>query len=245
MKMTISRDEFVALCENCFKLNGLEAFCEQKTLDLLYQMTDHMLEVNAQMNLTAITEPREVVLKHLADSLSASRLLPNGAKLLDVGCGGGFPSLPLAVARPDLSITALDSTAKKTRYVAETAALLGLENLKTLTGRAEELAQEPQYREAFDVSIARAVASLPVLTELCLPFVRVGGKMVAMKARLDESDGTKAPQILGASPFEKHELELKGDSGSSEFRLLLVSEKQRPTPLTYPRAYAQIKKKPL
>lgn len=245
MKMTISKNEFAGLCLNCFKENGLDVFCEEKTLDLLYNMTDHMLTVNAEMNLTAITEPEDVVLKHLADSLSAARFIPTGAKLLDVGCGGGFPSLPLAIARPDLSITALDSTAKKTKYVADTAKLLGLDNLKTLTGRAEELAQEPQYRESFDVSIARAVASLPVLTELCLPFVKVGGRMVAMKARLDESEQTNAPQILGASRFEKEEFQLVGGSAEPETRLILIAEKQNPTPSAYPRAYAQIKKKPL
>ena len=124
MKMTISRNEFTALCETCFKVNGLEGFCEEKTLDLLYRMTERMLAVNAVMNLTAITEPRDVILKHLADSLSAARHLPHGARLLDVGCGGGFPSLPLAIARPDLSITALDSTAKKIAFVSESAKII-------------------------------------------------------------------------------------------------------------------------
>lgn len=245
MKMTISRNEFMLLCENCFKANDLEGFCEQKTLQQFYIMIDRMLTVNAEMNLTAITEPHEVVLKHLADSLSVARYLPEGARILDVGCGGGFPSLPLAIARPDLAITALDSTAKKTKYVAETANLLGLFNLKTLTGRAEELAHVPEYREKFDIAVARAVASLPILTELCLPFVRVGGKMVAMKARLDESEQTNAPKMLGATRFEKQEFSLVSDFSEPEARLILVTEKQKPTPVSFPRAYAQIKKKPL
>ncbi|MBO4980009.1 MAG: 16S rRNA (guanine(527)-N(7))-methyltransferase RsmG [Clostridia bacterium] len=244
MKMIMQNDEFIQLCEKCFADNGLEAFCEPKTLDLLYKMTENMLSVNAVTNLTAITEPREIVLKHLADSLSAARYIPEGASVLDVGCGGGFPTLPLAIARPDLTVTGLDSTAKKTRYVAESAALLGLDNLKTLTGRAEELAHEPQYRESFDVCIARAVASLPILTELCLPFVKKGGKMVAMKAKLDESEQTRAPQMLGATAFERHEFELIGEQ-QSETRLILIAEKQKPTAAAYPRAYAQIKKKPL
>ncbi len=244
MKMNIQNNEFVDLCEKCFADNGLGDFCQPETLDLLCKMTENMLRVNAITNLTAITEPREIVLKHLADSLSAARYIPKGASVLDVGCGGGFPSLPLAIARPDLTVTGLDSTAKKTRYVAESAALLGLDNLKTLTGRAEELAHDPQYRESFDVCIARAVASLPILTELCLPFVKKGGKMVAMKARLDESEQTKAPQMLGATAFERHEFELVGEK-ESEARLILIADKQKPTPILYPRAYAQIKKKPL
>ncbi|MBO5305360.1 MAG: 16S rRNA (guanine(527)-N(7))-methyltransferase RsmG [Clostridia bacterium] len=245
MKMTtISKEEFICLCEKCFKINGLEQFCEQNTLNLLYQMVDHMLEINAVMNLTAITEPKDIILKHLADSLTVARFLPEHAHVLDVGCGGGFPSLPLAIARPDLEITALDSTAKKTAYVSDSAKLLSLGNLKTLTGRAEELAQSPEYRESFDFTVARAVASLPVLSELCLPFVKIGGKMVAMKAKLDESESTNAHEMLGSLPFERHEFELK-DELLTESRLILVAKKQKHTPKEYPRAYAQIKKKPL
>ena len=236
--------EFVEKCKNCFEINGLERFCDATTLEKLFRMVENMLVVNASMNLTAITDEEEIIVKHLADSLSAAAYIPQGAKVLDVGCGGGFPSLPLAIARPDLDITALDSTAKKTQYVAFAAVLLGLENLKTLTGRAEDLAQEPECREKFDVAIARAVASLPVLCELCIPFVKIGGQMVAMKAKLDESEATKAPELLGASSFVRHAFELKS-SRETDSRLILVSRKMNPTPRTYPRPYAKIKKQPL
>ncbi len=240
----MNRTEFIEKCENCLRVNGLEQFCDAATLETLCRMVDNLLLVNASMNLTAITDEEEIIVKHLADSLSAAEFIPRGAKVLDVGCGGGFPSLPLAIARPDLDITALDSTAKKTQYVASAAQLLGLCNLKTLTGRAEDLAQEPQFREKFDLVIARAVASLPVLCELCIPFVMVGGQMVAMKARLDESETTKAPERLGASSFERHEFELKS-SRETDSRLLLVSQKLTPTPRDYPRPYPKIKKYPL
>jgi 16S rRNA (guanine527-N7)-methyltransferase len=240
----MNQKEFVYKCENCFKDNGLERFCESTTLDTLYRMVDNMLRVNAVMNLTAITDEDEIIVKHLADSLSAAAYIPVGAKVLDVGCGGGFPSLPLAIARPDLDITALDSTAKKTQYVASAAELLGLSNLKILTGRAEDLAQDVKYREKFDLAVARAVASLPILCELCLPFVKVGGDMLAMKARLDESETTKAPELLGATPFERHAFELKS-SRETDSRLLLVSHKIRSTPDEYPRPYAKIKSRPL
>lgn len=243
-KMNISKNEFVMLCEKCFRDNALGDFCGENTLLLLYRMVENMLAVNSVMNLTAITEPREIVVKHLADSLSVSRFIPEGARVLDVGCGGGFPSLPLAIARPDLDITALDSTAKKTKYVADSAKLLGLEHLQVLTGRAEELALCEEYRENFDCSVARAVASLPVLSELCLPFVKVGGKMIAMKAKIDEREETKASQILGASLFESCSFELK-DGEIAETRLILVATKQKSTPAEYPRSYSQIKKKPL
>ena len=240
----MNHTEFVEKCENCLRDNGLEQFCDAATLEKLCRMVDNMLLVNASMNLTAITDEEEIIVKHLADSLSAAAYIPHGAKVLDVGCGGGFPSLPLAIARPDLDMTALDSTAKKTQYVASAAQLLGLSNLKTLTGRAEELAMEPQYREKFDLVIARAVASLPVLCELCIPFVKIGGQMVAMKARLDESEATNAPARLGASPFERHAFELKS-SRETDRRLLLVSRKLASTPREYPRPYAKIKKRPL
>lgn len=242
--MNISKNEFISLCDTCFRENGIEEFCTADILEALFQMTENLLRVNASMNLTAITEPHDIIVKHLTDSLSAAKFIPEDAKLLDVGCGGGFPSLPLAIARPDLRITALDSTAKKTAYVAEAAKLLSLSNLQTLTGRAEELAQEPQYRETFDVVIARAVAALPVLSELCLPFVRIGGKMIAMKAKLDESEQTKAWQHLGAAPFHRHEFQLMGGKTPEE-RLILETKKHSSTPKAYPRAYAQIKKKPL
>lgn len=243
-RMTMNKEKFIELCEICFKNNGLAPFCDQNTLFLLYQMIDRMLEVNAAMNLTAITEPNEIILKHLADSLTVAEHLPQNAKILDVGCGGGFPSLPLAIARPDLEITALDSTAKKTAYVAESAKRLSLNNVTTLTGRAEDLAQNPEYREAFDCTVARAVASLPVLSELCLPFIKIGGKMIAMKAKLDESEATNAPKLLGASPFERYALTLQFNE-LTETRLILIAEKKKNTPKEYPRAYAQIKKKPL
>lgn len=240
----MNREEFIEKCKNCFRDNGLEQFCGEATLEKLFRMVDNMLLVNASMNLTAITDEEEIIVKHLADSLTAAAYIPHGAKVLDVGCGGGFPSLPLAIARPDLDITGLDSTAKKTQYVASAAQLLGLSNLKMLTGRAEDLAMEPQYRETFDLAIARAVASLPVLCELCIPFVKIGGQMVAMKARLDESERTKAPDRLGASPFERHAFVLKS-SRETDSRLILVSRKLKPTPREYPRPYAKIKKQPL
>ena len=240
----MNEKEFTTKCEACFKENGLEPFCEQKTLSVLYCMVDNMLRVNAVMNLTAITDEDEIIVKHLADSLSAAAYIPHGAKVLDVGCGGGFPSLPLAIVRPDLEITALDSTAKKTQYVASAAEFLGLANLKTLTGRAEELAHDAQYREKFDLVVARAVASLPILCELCLPFVKVGGDMLAMKARLDESEATKASVLLGATPFERHAFELKS-SRETDSRLLLLAHKNNSTPREYPRQYAKIKSRPL
>ena len=155
-----------------------------------------MLEVNKTMNLTAIKEEKAVVVRHFLDSLTIEPFLPKNAKMLDVGCGAGFPSLPVGIFREDLAITALDSTEKRIRYVQSTAATLALPHFSAIAARAEALAHDPQYREAFDVVTARAVAALPVLAELCLPFTRVGGSFIAMKAARGEEELSAAKAAI-------------------------------------------------
>ena len=163
--------------------NGLESLITQEHIDKFFLLTERMLTVNEQFNLTAIREPSRVILLHYIDSLIGAHLFPEGASVIDVGAGAGFPTLPLAIVRPDLRITALDSTAKRVNYIGETAALLELKNITPLVGRAEEIAKDAAYREQFDCATARAVAALPVLSELCLPFVTLGGRFIAMKGR--------------------------------------------------------------
>lgn len=244
MNMKMTEKEFCTLCQKCFCSNSLSEFAATDCLSQFYRMVDHMLQVNSTMNLTAITEPYQIIIKHLADSLTVAKYIPHGASLLDVGCGGGFPSLPLAIARPDLRITALDSTAKKTTYVSKSARLLGLDNLTTLTGRAETLAHDMTYREQYDVAIARAVASLPVLCELCIPFVKIGGYMIAMKAKNTDEPSGNAAQKLGSARFVEYTLSLYGNEIPEE-RSILISQKQKMTDNTYPRPYSRIKNKPL
>ena len=182
----MERTNFISECQRIFSINSLG--CTPEQADLLYKLTNRMLEVNQVMNLTAITDEKSIILRHYVDSLAISCYLPRGASVLDVGCGAGFPTLPLAIFRPDLRIMALDSTAKRIHYVAETAELLSLANVTAISGRAEEYAQKAEYRECFDVVTARAVAALPMLSELCLAFVRVGGLMIAMKAQQAEEE---------------------------------------------------------
>ena len=178
------KNEFYRLYKEIFTANGLDEFCSDETIEKMLKMSERMVEVNEHMNLTAITEPADIIAKHLADSVIASRCIPTNATVCDVGCGGGFPSLPLAIARPDITILGVDSTEKRINYVNESAELLGLTNLKAIAGRAEDLSQDKSLREGFDICIARAVAALPVLSELCIPFVKQGGYFVAMKGRL-------------------------------------------------------------
>ena len=239
---------FSELFDEIFRQNKMEKYVNSNTIRAFYDLTERMLEVNSYMNLTAITEPRAVILRHYVDSLTVAEYLPQGARVVDIGCGAGFPTLPLAIARPDLRILALDSTAKRIDYVAQTANMLGLTNVEAMSSRAEDAAAVgSSLRESFDCAISRAVANLPVLCELCLPFVAVGGRFVAMKAAQADREVELARgglAKLGGRLQAVVPLELIGDEGKEE-RNLILTDKIEKTPKIYPRNYAQIKKKPL
>ena len=241
----MTRQEFISECIRLFSCNGLA--CPEKMADSLFRLTDRMLTVNQTMNLTAIKEEKAVILRHYVDSLTISAQIPQGASLLDVGCGAGFPTLPLAIARPDLTITALDSTAKRIAYVKETAELLGLRNVTAIAGRAEEFAHQETYRERFDVVTARAVAALPVLCELCLPFARLGGTVIAMKSAQAEEEiaqSARCMELCGGTLTKTESCDLT-DGETNETRTLIVIQKTKPTPKIYPRHFSKISKKPL
>ena len=241
-------EEFKQKCIDIFTLNDFLPTPNEEQIEKLYRLTEIMLEVNKSMNLTAITEESAVILKHYADSLTIVKDVPSDARLIDVGCGAGFPSLPLAIFRPDISITALDGTAKRIEYVKNTARELGLDNLTAIAGRAEELGNKAEYRERFDIATARAVAALPVLAELCLPFVKVGGSFIAMKASQGENEAISAAnaiKLCGGSSADIVKLELTAIKQDFESRIIVRSKKMAPTPAKYPRHYSQISKKPL
>lgn len=204
-----------------------------------------LLETNEKMNLTAITDRRGVTLKHFADSVSllCACELPQGAAVLDVGTGAGFPGIPLLCCRPDLKVTLLDSTRKKLDFIAKTAQEIGLAP-QTLHMRAEEAGRQEQYRERFDAVVSRAVASLNVLCEYCLPFVRVGGCLAAMKgARADEEieQARSAITSLGGRLESVKTFKL-ADEGE---RSIVIIRKVSQTAPKYPRASGIIAKKPL
>lgn len=227
----------------------------EKQQEQMFLLVERLVEVNKVMNLTAITDEDGIILRHLVDSLLISEYLEPNSTIIDVGCGAGFPSLPLAIVRPDLCITSLDSTEKRIRYVEETANLLGLTNVSAVAARAEELASKPEYREKFDYATARAVASLPVLCELTIPFVKVGGTLVAMKAKgaNDEFENSRSAirQLAGASSLAGATLVEKTLCGKidgefvKENRTVVVMKKLSSTPKQFPRKFAQIKKNPL
>ena len=212
-----------------------------------YRFTEHLLEVNAHTNLTAIREPVGIIDKHYIDSLLAMQLIPEGARVLDLGCGPGFPSIPLAIMRPDLKITALDGTAKKIDFVQKSAEILQLSNLNGISGRAEDLKLKKTLGK-YDIVVSRAVARLNVLCELCLPYLKVAGSLVALKgAKFEEelTEATTAIKILGGETLKIEQKDLITAENQAETRGIIVIQLKKEPPSQYPRAYAAILKKPL
>ena len=227
--------------------NGLSHLIDENKSRKLYILMQHMLEVNKSLNLTAIKEEKAVIIRHFVDSLTIEPFLPQNAKILDVGCGAGFPSLPLGIFRPDLHITALDSTEKRIRYVRDTAEMLALPHFTAIAARAEELAHNGAYREHYDIVTARAVAALPVLSELCLPFARVGGRFIAMKSKRGDEElaaARSAVTKLGGTVERNLSIILRAADEQDE-RQLIEIKKSSTTPKDLPRAYAKIAKRPL
>ncbi|MBQ7383426.1 MAG: 16S rRNA (guanine(527)-N(7))-methyltransferase RsmG [Clostridia bacterium] len=241
-------NEFRLESERLFKLNTVVNLPSEDKLEKLYSLTRIMLEVNEHMNLTAITDYSQIILKHYIDSLSVSAYIPENASIIDIGCGAGFPCLPLAICREDIKITALDSTAKRIAYVQDTADKLGLSGLSSVATRAEAHGNDAKYRESYDMAVARAVADLPVLCELCLPLVKVGGRFAAMKAAKGEEEFARAASAIkkcGGARERIIRADLTSDGIEFEKRCLIITEKVAPTPKNYPRNFAQISKKPL
>lgn len=208
--------------------------------DLLAQM---LADWNSRVNLTAITDPDEIVIKHFLDSLSplAHIDLQNGARAIDVGCGAGFPGLPILIARPDLKITFLDSIEKKLKFIEcffNEAELFG----ETLHERAEIIGKQAEHREQYDAAFTRAVAPLNVLAEYCLPLVKVGGIYVSMKGAQDETDiGKNAIISMGGEIENVVSLKLPNE----DKRNIVIIKKVSQTPTNYPRKSKKIDTCPL
>lgn len=206
---------------------------------------EELVETNRMMNLTAITKPEEIALKHFVDSLAVLKYVSfgEGARLVDVGCGAGFPGVPVKIARPDLSLCCLDSLAKRVNFLAGLTEKLGLE-IDCVHARAEEAGSKPPLRGSFDFAFARAVARLRVLAEYCLPFVKVGGAFVAMKGAASEevAEAKNAVEKLGGEISDVFEYTLPGTDMA---RTIIVMRKIKDTPGKYPRGNAKIAKAPL
>lgn len=212
---------------------------DEAQLDALCRYGEALLEKNRVMNLTAITDPREVARLHFADCLALTTLFDfSGKTAVDVGCGAGFPGVPLQIAVPSMKLTLLDSLQKRMTWLGETVRALGLPS-EVVCCRAEEF----DRRERYDVAVSRAVARLNVLCELCLPLVRVGGSFLAMKASAAEEEldeARRAVTVLGGR------VRTVASYGLGDLtRRVVVIDKLRPTPAAYPRRFAKIKQKPL
>lgn len=215
-------------------------------VDRLADYANQLLEQNKVMNLTAITQPDQVVGLHFLDSaalLGCADLA--GKSLIDVGTGAGFPGMVLKLLSPTLDLTLADSLAKRLDWLSQVADSLDMEVVKTLHCRAEELGQDPEHREQYDFATARAVSDLRMLSELCLPFVKVGGRFLAMKAaeyRHEMEDATAAIALLGGKVVGCYDYAIPGMDVE---RHVVLIEKVAPTPEKYPRRWAKMQKSPL
>lgn len=203
-----------------------------------------LLEYNQKYNLTAITEKREIEVKHFIDSAAGAFLFEKGANCAEVGSGAGFPSLPLKILRDDLSFTLMESVGKKCDFLRVVVDKLELSGMNIIQIRAEDAARNAQYREKFDFVVARAVARMNTLSEYCMPLVKVGGKFIAYKSGEKEElkEGEKACKILGGEGVGVYEYILPDGIGE---RSLAVVKKVRVTPEKYPRGNGKERKNPL
>lgn len=238
-------EEYHNILKKAFENNGLSELLSEDKAEKLYRLSHLLIETNKVVNLTAITDEKGIILKHFLDCATICDHIPQNATVIDIGCGAGFPTLPLAILREDLLITALDSTGKKISFVKAACEELSLTNVTPICARAEDYVTD--NREKFDVCTSRAVARLNVLSELCMPFVKVGGSFLAMKAgkgNEEHAEATKGIGILGGVYANSNSYKLSFDGEEIE-REIYTYSKSKKTPPQYPRKYAQILKKPL
>lgn len=235
----IDKAYLLELCRQ-FELPLTEGQAEQ-----LDKYAELLVEWNEKINLTAITEPKDIVVKHFVDSLLLTKAieLPEGASLIDVGTGAGFPSVPVKVLRSDVELTLLDSLNKRLVFLQELCGALGLK-ANYVHARAEDGGKDKKYREKYDFACARAVASLRNLSEYCLPFVKVGGAFIALKGpdwKEELAEAKNAIGTMGGKVEKVEEFTLPDESK----RAILVIRKVSQTPPQFPRTAAKMTKKPI
>ena len=227
-----------ALCAPFFTLT--DEMCEQ-----LGTYGEMLIEWNEKMNLTAIKEPDEILIKHFYDCLLFLKnvKIPQNARVIDVGTGAGFPGVVLKIARPDIDLTLLDGLNKRITFLNAVLEKIGL-SATAVHGRAEEFAKKPEYRETYDIACARAVARLNVLTEYCLPFVKSGGQFVSMKGPAAEEELAEAKKAISVLGGEKGGFFAEKLPDESQ-RCFIKIKKLSQTPTKYPRNSGKITKQPL
>lgn len=218
--------------------NIIEAFKTYKEL---------LKEWNEKINITAIKDDVEIDIKHFLDSVTVlnTGYIKDGLKIIDIGTGGGFPGVPIKILKKDTEVVLLDSLNKRLTFLNEVINKLNLKGIRTIHGRAEDYGNDKDYRESFDIAVSRAVASLNILSEYCLPFVKVGGYFIAMKgpgAEDEIEDGKRALKLLGGSLEDRLDIKLPN---SDITHTLIIIKKISKTPTKYPRNAGKPKKNPL
>lgn len=210
-----------------------------------YAYMELLIEWNEKMNLTAITEPKEIILKHFVDSLTIAKYVEEGKSIIDMGTGAGFPGIPIKIYRKDVKAVLADSLNKRIKFLDEVIDKLKLENVETIHCRAEELGKNKQYREKFDYATSRAVANLSTLSEYLMPFVKLNGKCIFMKTIEVEEElkkAKKAIKTLGGKIEKVDKFEIpESDLGRS----IIIVKKEKITPNKFPRKPGTPAKEPL
>lgn len=232
--------------ENIDKLSSkIEIMLNEKQKEQFYKYMQLLLEWNEKINLTAITDPKEIILKHFIDSITISKYIPKDAYIADIGTGAGFPGIPLKIVREDINIVLVDSLNKRIKFLDEVIQNLELKNIKTLHARAEEFGQNKKYREMFDIVTSRAVANLTTLSEYLIPLVKKNGKCLSMKGpdiKQEIEASKKAIKVLGGTITNIYEFKLPD---SDIERTVIEIEKAEKTPSKYPRKAGTPSKEPL
>lgn len=239
----MEKEEFFRKMQEKSKDLGVSFFVEQ--LEQFFEYMKLLIEWNEKINLTAITEPDEIILKHFIDSITILKEIKNDARIVDVGTGAGFPGIPLSIMNPTLKITLVDSLNKRLIFLQEVVKKLKLENIEIVHARAEELGQNKKYRESFDVATSRAVANLSTLSEYLIPLIKINGKVISMKAgdTQDEIDGAKkAIKVLGGKIEKVDEFNLPQ---TDIRRTIILIKKEEKTPNKYPRKAGTPSKDPI
>lgn len=228
-------------------LKELNISVDEQKLNHFKVYKELLKEWNEKINITAITEDTEIDIKHFIDSLTIfkSNLVTENKKIIDVGTGGGFPGLPIKIVNDKVEVVLLDSLNKRINFLNEVINSLNLEGIKAIHGRAEDFGHDIKYRETFDLAVSRAVASLNILSEYCLPFVKVGGYFIAMKGPEvgnEIEDSKKALKILGGEIIDRVDVKLPLSDISHN---LVIIKKVKTSPTKYPRKSGKPRKNPL
>lgn len=223
----------------------IDILLNQEQINQFYLYMQILLEWNEKINLTAITKPEEIILKHFVDSITIAKYLKSNAKIIDVGTGAGFPGIPLKIIRQDIEVTLLDSLNKRVNFLNEVIEKLALPKIQAIHSRAEEAGKSKKYRENFDIATSRAVANLSTLAEYLLPFVKQGGQVIAMKGATIEEEleaSQKAIKVLGGK-IKKIDTFCLPKSDID--RNVIILQKEKTTPAKYPRKPGTPAKEPI